>query len=323
MSQNPGPTNRSMTSKLALAAALALAAGPIAAPAASSGLAWDSVTKMSMGADPSSLQPGSFAADYSAAASGGQSSVGGPFAHMIPAGFMQMMQSGMAERHYIAASKERTDQPAMGTATILDCSARTLTTLDLKKKTYRVVSLDQPSSSPSPSKGGKGDGSFKGDDTKIAIVVTNKSLGSRQLDNEATNGYSSQMQFTITKSSGETETHDGNLTAYYANFEMPAVACTAGLPSNPRQANAGAQFGMISGVASQVMRALRASGLDKRFSVQQSGPSLPLGNFALYQALSFDAHGRAITVITERGNSHPIDANDPVFSVPSDFTKEP
>jgi hypothetical protein len=43
----------------------------------------------------------------------------------------------------------------------------------------------------------------------------------------------------------------------------------------------------------------------------------------LYQALSFDAHGRAITVITERGNSHPIDANDPVFSVPSDFTKEP
>ena len=111
MSQNPGPTNRSMTSKVALAAALALAAGPIAAPAASSGLAWDSVTKMSMGADPSSLQPGSFAADYSAAASGGQSSVGGPFAHMIPAGFMQMMQSGMAERHYIAASKERTDQP--------------------------------------------------------------------------------------------------------------------------------------------------------------------------------------------------------------------
>jgi hypothetical protein len=311
-----------MKNKLALAAALALSAGPVAAPAASSGLAWDSVTKMSMGSDASSLQPGSFAADYSAAASAGQSSGGGPFAHMIPAGFMQMMQNGMAERHYIAGNKERTDQPATGTATILDCSARTLTTLDLKKKTYRVVSLDGPSSSSSPSKGGSGDGSFKGDDSKIAIAVTNKSLGSRQIDNESTNGYSSQMQITITKPSGETETHVGNLPAYYTNFEMPAVACTAGASGNPRQMNAGQQYGMISGVASQVMRALRAAGVERRFSVHQSGPSMPLGNFAMYQAISFARRGNSITVITERGNSRPIDANDSVFSVPSDFTKE-
>jgi hypothetical protein len=315
-----------MKNRLALAAALALSAGPVAAPAAAPGLAWDSVTKMSMGADPSSLQPGSFDADYSAAASGSQSSGGGPFAHMIPAGFMQMMQNGMAERHYVAGDKERTDQPAMGTATILDCTARTLTTLDLKKKTYRVVSLDQPNPSSSPSKGGNGDGSFKGDNGKIAIAITNKSLGSRQIDNQATNGYSSQMQLTITRSSGETETHDGNLMAYYANFEMPAVACTAGLPRNPRQMSGGQQYGMISGVASQVMRALRTAGVDKRFSVQQSGPSLPLGNFAVYQAISFAISfgrgGNSMTVITERGNSRPIEANDAVFSVPGDFTKE-
>lgn len=322
MNQNPGPTNQSMKNRLALATALALCAAPLGAPAASSGLAWDSVTKMSMGADPSSLQPGSFDADYAAAASGGQSSGGGPFSHMIPAGFMQMMQNGMAEKHYLAGDKERTDQPATGTATILDCSARTLTTLDLKKKTYRVVSLDAPGSSSSPSKGGNGDGSFKGDDTKIAIVVTNKSLGSRQIDNQSTNGYSSQMQFTITKPSGESETHDGTLTAYYASFGMPAVQCSQGVPRNPGKMNPGQQFGMISGVAAQVMRALRTAGLEQRFSVKQSGPSLPLANFAAYQAISFDARGRSMTVITERGNSRPIDANDPVFSVPGDFTKE-
>jgi hypothetical protein len=308
--------------KLALGIALALGAAPLLAAAAPAGLAWDSVTKMSLGADASSLQPGSFDTDYSAAASGAQSAGGGLFGHMVPAGFMALMQNGMAERHYIAGSKERTDQPAMGTATILDCGARTLTTLDLKKKTYRIVSLDQPNSSSAPSKGGNDDGSFKGDDTKIAIVITNKSLGSRQIDNQSTNGYSSQMQFTMTRSSGESETHDGNLTAYYAGFGMPAVQCSPGMPSNPGKMNPGQQFGIVSGVASQVMRALRTAGLEKRFSVQQSGPSLPLGNFAMYQAISFDQRGRSMTVITERGNSRPIDAGDPVFSVPSDFTKE-
>ncbi|HEY6487208.1 MAG TPA: hypothetical protein VIX83_12560 [Candidatus Cybelea sp.] len=312
-----------MRSRLALAAALALSAAPSAAPAAVSGLAWDSVTKMSLGADPSSLQPGSFDADYSAAASGSQSPGGGGlFGHMVPAGIMALMQNGMAERHYIAGSEERTDQPAMGTATILDCGARTLTTLDLKKKTYRVVSLDQPNSSPGPAKGGNGDGSFKGDDTKIAIVITNKSLGSRQIDNQTTNGYSSQMQFTLTNSSGESETHDGNLTAYYASFGMPAVPCSPGMPSNLGKMNAGQQFGLASGVASQVMRALGTAGLEKRLGVQQSGPSLPLGNFAIYQAISFDQRGRSMTVITERGNSRPIAAGDSVFTVPSEYTKE-
>jgi hypothetical protein len=323
MNPNPGSTNRSTTSKLALAAALALSAAPAAAPAAVSGLAWDSVTKMSIGADPSSLQPGSFDADYAAAASGSPSSGGGGlFGHMVPGGIMALMQNGMAQRHYIAGSKERTDQPAMGTATILDCGSRTLTTLDLKKKTYRVVSLDQPNSSPAPSKGGNGDGSFKGDDTKIAIVITNQSLGSREIDDQPTNGYRSQMQFTMTKSSGESETHDGNLIAYYAGFGMPAVQCSPGMPSNLGRMNPGQRFGMIPGVASQVMRVLATAGLDKRFSVQQSGPSLPLGNFAMYQAISFDQRGRSMTLITERGNSRPIDAADSIFTIPSDFTKE-
>jgi hypothetical protein len=235
---------------------------------------------------------------------------------------MALVRNGMAERHYIAGSKERTDTPALGTATILDCGARTLTSLDLNKKTYRVESLDQPNSSPGPAKGGNGDGSFKADDTKIAIVITNTSLGSRQIDNQPANGYSSQMQFTMTKSSGESETHDGSLTAYYASFGMPVVQCSQGMPSNPGTMNAGQQFGMASGVASLVTRALGTSSLDKRFSVRQSGPSLPLGNFAMYQAISFDQRGRSLTVITERGNSRPIDAGDSVFTVPSEYTKE-
>jgi hypothetical protein len=293
--------------KVSVAAALALAVAPSVALAAPAGLAWDSVTKMEMGADPATLQPGSFAQDYSAAASSTPD-------------FMRMMRTGFAERHYVAGSKERTDMPALGTATILDCDARTLTSLDLKKKTYSVTSLDQPNSSPGSSKGGGGP--FNGDDAKIAIAITNTSLGSRQIETQATDGYRSQMQITITRASGESVTHDGTLLAYYTSFGMPSVPCSTGMPANPRSMNAGQGFGMLSGVASQVMRALRNAGLDRRFSVQQGGPALPLGNFAMYQAISFDMRGRAMTVVTERGNSRPIDAGDPLLRVPSDFTKQ-
>ena len=56
----------------------------------------------------------------------------------------QMMQTGLAEKHYVAGSKERTDEVVMQTATITDCVARTITTLNFRDKTYRVVSMDQP-----------------------------------------------------------------------------------------------------------------------------------------------------------------------------------
>jgi hypothetical protein len=71
------------------------------------------------------------------------------------------------------------------------------------------------------------------------------------------------------------------------------------------------------------MRELAAAGLDKRFSLKQSGPMLPFVNFSMYQAVGFAAgNGQAATFVTERGHVHPVDANDPAFSIPSDFTRE-
>ena len=151
------------------------------------------------------------------------------------------------------------------------------------------------------SKSGNGDGSVKGDDTKIAIVVTNKSLGPRQIDNQSTNGYSSQMQFTITKPSGESETHDETVPPTPARHAGPAVF--ARRAAQPGQDESG------PAVRHDLRRrgAGNAGAADgwpqQRFSVKQSGPSLPLANFAAYQAISFDARGRSMTVITERGDS--------------------
>jgi hypothetical protein len=42
----------------------------------------------------------------------------------------------------------------------------------------------------------------------------------------------------------------------------------------------------------------------------------------MYDAMTFGTQGQAATFITERGNVHSIDVNDPVFSVPEGFTQE-
>ncbi len=88
-----------------------------------------------------------------------------------------LLQNGFAERHYVAGSKERIEQVSDQTATILDCAARTITTLDLRRKTYRVESLN---ASPAPSSSGKRSGAPQpratDDGTNIAITIANTAL---------------------------------------------------------------------------------------------------------------------------------------------------
>jgi hypothetical protein len=308
---------------MAIAAA---AVFPKVGAAAPSGLAWDSVTKMVMNGDPSALQPGSFSDDYAAASAPQSQPPGGGLLGGIMHGMKigqnvgAMMHNGLAEKHYVAGAKERTDQVAQQTATITDCVARTITTLNLRDKTYQVVSMDQPSETKS---GGAGGGSMPKDDgTKVAIAVTNSALGARQVGGEPTNGFSSKMTFTETKPTGESHTQNADLVGYYASFAMPAPQCPrAGWAE--LTGGAGQGFGGMA-AAAKLMQALRSAGMDSRFSITQSGPALPLGKFSMYQAMSFGtASGNAPSFITERGDVRSIDPNDPIFSVPSDFTKQP
>jgi hypothetical protein len=316
---------------LALAAVVAVAlfaaSSPFAA-AAPSGLAWDSVSKLAMGSDPSSLQPGSFDDDYSAAASAQPPAPGGGggLFGQLKQGLanaqsaQQMMQTGMAQKHYVAGSKERTDLVALQTATITDCVARTITTLNLRNKTYRVVSMDQPNA---PSSGGSSNGGSapKDDGSKIAIAIANTALGARAVGGEQTNGYRSQMSFTETKPTGESHTQDANLVGYYAVFTRPSPRCSGG-PWSGASMSPGQGMAMMA-AASKLMRELASSGVDKRFSLTQSGPTLPFLNFAMYQAVTFSAkNGQGAAFVTESGHVHSVDANDPAFSIPSDFTQE-
>jgi hypothetical protein len=108
---------------------------------------------------------------------------------------------------------------------------------------------------------------------------------------------------------------------YYASFAMPSLSCRrfgSGSPmgpSAPQMAQGMQEYGRLT-------QALAASHIDKRFSISQSGPSVPLGRFSLYDAVTFQGQsGGGASFETERGNVHSVSATDPIFSVPSDFTK--
>jgi hypothetical protein len=301
--------------------AVAVAAStPASVPAASSGLAWDSVTKVVMGSDNTSVQPGSFDTDYATAASAKPPNMG------IAARFMghdraaqaqeaeQLMQSGLAERHYVAGTKERTDHVTQQTATIVDCAARAITTLDLANKTYRVTSMDSPSS---PSSGGGSDsGSRSDNDTRVAITIANTALGSKTLGGLPTSGFRSDMTITETTSSGQSTTQNANVMGYYSTYESPSTSCS----HLAQRQQGGHSMDMTAGVG-HAMQVLGSLG-DPRFSVKQSGPPLPLGKLAMFSAMTFAGGGHTGAFVTERGNVRQIDANDPVFSVPPDFTQQ-
>lgn len=312
-----------------LVAAVAAASTAGGVDAAGAGLAYDSVTKFNMGtADPSTIQPGSFDADYKTASAvqTGESGGGGLLGQYKKA--MQMAKAGMAAltngtatRTYIAGSKEREEYPSLQTATITDCTARTITTLDLAKKTYKVVSMDQPEtpSSSGPASTSSTPSPIKDDGTKVSMVVTTKALGPKDVDGQPTSGYNSDIKMTATKPTGESSTSDMNVTAYYAAMARPSLNCTLGSASGPSQMRASsAQYALA-------MKAMMSHN-DPRFKVTASGPPLPAGQLAMFEVAAFSSdksEGKAFAAVTERGNVRPISASDPAFSVPPDFTKEP
>ncbi len=217
--------NRLGVATLVAAMVTFAAAAPVPqTSAASNGLAWDSVTKFSRSGDVATLRPGSFDQDYAQAAAVSpppEDTGGGMFGKMKQAMAMAqhlqaLLRNGFAERHYVAASKERTDQVSEQKATILDCAAGTITTLDLRRKTYRVESLN---GSPAPSSSGRAAAPQPpaiDDVTSIAITIANTALGARNVGGQPTNGLRSKMSFKETNASGKSQSYNGNLERLHA-----------------------------------------------------------------------------------------------------------
>jgi hypothetical protein len=307
-------------------AALALQA---TAPAlAANGLAFDSVTKLIMNATGSTAQPGDFAADFQAASQAAPSH-GGMFGKLqnVAEGAMAMMHTGTAERHFVAGSRSRTDIVALQTATIVDCSARTITSLDLKAKTYRVDSLDHPQHTDSSGGSNAPAATPTSDGSKIAVAMTTTSLGPKQVDSVNTNGYSTDMKVTVTKPGQSPQTSDVLMTAYYTAMTTPLTMCPAAMYDPATRGRSGAPgAGASSASYDDAMRAMSNYKGNINFAVTWNGPMLPFGNLALWQLVTMQGQsstqGQSVGFLTERGNVRTIADNDPIFSVPSDFTQQ-
>jgi hypothetical protein len=241
-------------------------------------------------------------------------------------GAMAMMQSGLAESRFVAGSKERIDSPAQQTATITDCGARTVTHLDLKAKTYYVVSLDQPQTS-TPSRGGHAaPGAAPTDDgSKTSMTIVNTALGPKTVFGNSAAGFTSEITMVTTKADGETNTAKIDRKLYASSSRLLVLSCPLPGQNGP---------GMLSSVNRyEELQRLIAARKDPRFTVSSSGPALP-GTLGYFEALQFgggegatdssegghQGRGKAVVVI-ERDHIRSIDAADPVFSVPADFTK--
>ncbi len=178
--------------------------------------------------------------------------------------------------------------------------------------------MDSPSSGSGSSGGGSGGSKFSDDGSRIALRVTNTALGARNVGGLPTNGYRSDMTITTTKPSGESQTEQGNMVAYFSNDASPGLSC----PSAGFAAPGGAAGMAMMGKYSLIMRAIAAHGLSSRFSLTQSGPPLPAGKLAMFDAMSFSAQGHSVTISTENGNVRSIAANDSAFNIPTDFTQQ-
>ena len=315
------------TQALIALAAVAVLSTPHVAYAAD-GVAYDSVTKFSTSGPAS---PGDFAADFATASKPAPAPhTGGMFGSIAALGgmvqnAMATFTNGLAERHFIAGQFRRTDEVAAGTATITDCRARTLTTLDLNKKTYRVTSLDSPPSSaaPAPAAPGRmGPPPTIPPDAHFDMTVTTTSLGPQTVYGMPSTGYTTHIVTTSTEN-GKTQSGEFDSTMYVsAQPEVASGGCASGMVPSMGPPSAAMMQGMTT--------ALMAAHSDGRFTVHSSGPAIPSGRFSPYVAISPKSGGNAsgspamaFSMIQERANLRSISDGDPVFKVPSDFTQIP
>jgi hypothetical protein len=144
----------------------------------------------------------------------------------------------VATRHYVLGNRERIDNLTLGTATIRDCDARTLTTLNLNDKTYGVRSLDpSPSPSPAPSaspaSGAKQLQLPKGFPVTLKLAVATRALGSRTIDATPMDGFGGTLHAEA-GSAPYFVTVDGVLSEYLLPGQVRGVSCvTSIVPSAP------------------------------------------------------------------------------------------
>src|SRR6202162_633040 len=278
----------------------------------STGIAYDMVTKyatsnttsLATSAVPDSYDPSTFEADYTAATQVGS-------------------RSGSIVRMYMAPSKERFDMGNV--ASIVDCTAKTLTTLDLLKKRYTLkplgagTALPQPSTSPAQPPfpiAALGD-------MKSTTTEDTRALGRREVGGRSVDVYETTADGTMSFSAVTMTTHSV-ATSYYDAGKMHAVEPSCG--GKGSIAALSAVMGGIGLPLGQLFGPSRAA--SSNFQITRTGISLPSDSehMLLYSKSVTTIQDAAmamtmtVTTVAEVGHIRSITDADPAFTVPSDFT---
>ena len=280
---------------------LCSAGASIAAPAPTMGIAYDSLVRGAIGATASpSIPQSNFDDDYRTASQGGPS---------------QKLSTGIAIRAYLTPSKERTDYLNVQRATIIDCAAKTVTTLDLSAKTYSVHNFDRPY--PSTQATSVFASTFK--DSKRTVAVATVALGPKTVKGVSADGYAVETSTTTTLASGRVMSSKANLTAYYTETRVPQLEC----PKARALAIAeGLPFGRTTALGPTVRNALQ--GANTNTTTVRQGPRAPTDRMPIFETWSMrmstpSGTPTSLTVLMECGHVRVIASDDPVFSIPSDF----
>jgi hypothetical protein len=290
-----------------LTAALTAAPAPETSPTL--GVAYDLVVKL-QAIDPTKYTRETFDEDFRVAseAEGPQLRFLGPQ--------RRLATTGVAERHYLTSSKERVDNLTLGTAAILDCSARTITRLDLLAKTYAVQSYSEPS--PAPSRPTTPFAPSDNGGTELSFVSETKALGTRNFGNIATDGYRIDEIFSFEIPRINLQVHKLEALRFYTQTVLPRLDCSgsrrARLLMSPVETSRGYKdFSVLNEINRN----------DPSVKITRRGPAMPDERLALVEIarteMQSDGYTVSVATTIERGHIRPILPIDSIFDIPSDF----
>jgi hypothetical protein len=312
-----------------VAAAAFLALHPAQnAGAASSGLAYDEVTRFATSAvAPGTYASGSFDADFQAAAGSSFQQGHGIFGFVKTIrSAVQVMRSGTAASYAYLDNMEREDDPANKTATIAMPDKNQVIHLNLANKTYWIAT-PQAGTPPMPAEQAPAPGPQQAQKppqpgtAKMVISVTNTSLGTMSLAGEQADGYQTTFKLEVTQATGSCRngSFSSTLTEFISRYPEPRLT----YPGHP--------VAMPHGAAEAFTHPEQAAlspGCRPTITARTNhGPTPPTGRLVLWEAISLasgapQGQGGQAGFVIERGHVRELgDKDRGLFEIPAGFTQ--
>jgi hypothetical protein len=288
-----------------IAAAATFPMIPLNALAEGEGFAFDQITDVFSPTTFAQCEPGDFVSEWNDYTPPGPEA--GPDAsRRWQARAMSLF--GVAERHYVSATKWRSQALGGQPDRIVDYGARTVTTIEHRSRSYRVEPLEEhPSGRNAYAR------SVLALFGSSALTVSSEDIGERQVYGYPARGYRYQAKIT-----SASDGHKRDWVVTVKKYLSPYPRTRSSVDGVPVII----PYGYSSSLDMADTLILAASTGELGSTVTFSGPPIPL-TLSYYEAvdgLALNLSGVGARAV-RRGNFRPISDDDPAFSVPSGYTR--